>query len=506
MPQASVFVADTDNHVIRAIASDGTVSTLAGAAGAAGSADGLGGAARFNRAVRHRGRTRMGAVFVTDQGSHTLRSISPGGVVDYARRRGGQRRQRRRRGRRGALQRARRNRVRRGRNGLPRGPRQPHDPRDHGRRHGVDARRHRGHRRQRGRRTARPARFDHPTGVCLHPLTGDLLVADRGNRRVRRRHRRRRGVDAAGDRRRARRSFADPVGVAVDANGDVFVANESAHHSDPGARPRARRARSPAPPARRATSTAPASTARLFLPRSLAAGALGTLVVADSGSHSVRLITYEATASECAGAAIVAESAGQVVMSGQTATVSVTASGTPPLAYQWYAGQPGDTSSPIAGATAASYATGPLAADADGVGAGDERAAAATTAARSRSRCAPTRSRRRRPRSRTPAAPARSTSITDAPCPWTATASADWVTFPAGARAPARRRSPTRWRPTRARRARATITVAGQTHTVTQALLPRYLVSSVAHAPGASAARSGAPTSRSSTAAPPRPS
>jgi sugar lactone lactonase YvrE len=44
----TVYVADSSNHTIRAIAPDGTVTTLAGLAGAPGRSDGVGAAARFN--------------------------------------------------------------------------------------------------------------------------------------------------------------------------------------------------------------------------------------------------------------------------------------------------------------------------------------------------------------------------------------------------------------------------------------------------------------------------
>jgi DNA/RNA endonuclease G (NUC1) len=47
----------------------------------------------------------------------------------------------------------------------------------------------------------------------------------------------------------------------------------------------------------------------------------------------------------------------QTINSGTTATMSVTASGTAPLTYQWYVGNSGDTTSPIGGATANSYTT-----------------------------------------------------------------------------------------------------------------------------------------------------
>ena len=48
---------------------------------------------------------------------------------------------------------------------------------------------------------------------------------------------------------------------------------------------------------------------------------------------------------------------GQTIASGQSATFSVTASGTPPLAYQWYLGTTGDMTAPIAGATSSAFTT-----------------------------------------------------------------------------------------------------------------------------------------------------
>jgi poly(beta-D-mannuronate) lyase len=51
------------------------------------------------------------------------------------------------------------------------------------------------------------------------------------------------------------------------------------------------------------------------------------------------------------------------VISGNTATVSVTASGQSPLSYQWYFGESGDTSNPISGATDASFTTDAITAE-----------------------------------------------------------------------------------------------------------------------------------------------
>jgi len=76
----NVFVADTGNHLIRKITSDGIVSTLAGQAGSVGSTDANGGSARFNSpegiAVDDDGN-----VFVADTGNFTIRKINPAGEV-----------------------------------------------------------------------------------------------------------------------------------------------------------------------------------------------------------------------------------------------------------------------------------------------------------------------------------------------------------------------------------------------------------------------------------------
>lgn len=76
----NVYVADNENHTIRKIAPDGTVSTFAGAAGKSGTADGPGATARFcgPSGVAVDG---AGNVFVTDQGNHTIRKIAPTGDV-----------------------------------------------------------------------------------------------------------------------------------------------------------------------------------------------------------------------------------------------------------------------------------------------------------------------------------------------------------------------------------------------------------------------------------------
>ena len=76
----TVYVADTENHIMRKITSDGVVTTLAGTARKKGSVDGWGAAARFHSpagvAV-----DASGNVYVADNGNHTIRKITAAGEV-----------------------------------------------------------------------------------------------------------------------------------------------------------------------------------------------------------------------------------------------------------------------------------------------------------------------------------------------------------------------------------------------------------------------------------------
>lgn len=76
----NAYAADWGNHTIRKIAPDGTVTTFAGSAGQIGTADGTGASARFNgpRAVAA---APDGTIYVTDRENHTIRRILPSGVV-----------------------------------------------------------------------------------------------------------------------------------------------------------------------------------------------------------------------------------------------------------------------------------------------------------------------------------------------------------------------------------------------------------------------------------------
>jgi len=76
----TLYVADNSNHTIRKVTSGGVVTTLAGTPATPGSADGTGSAARFDfpngLAV-----DRAGTLYVADTANHTIRKITPAGVV-----------------------------------------------------------------------------------------------------------------------------------------------------------------------------------------------------------------------------------------------------------------------------------------------------------------------------------------------------------------------------------------------------------------------------------------
>lgn len=74
------YVADSANHLIRRIDPSGTVTRLAGQPGIPGSADGSGSAARFSDA-RKIVADGAGNVYVADTWNHTIRKITPAGLV-----------------------------------------------------------------------------------------------------------------------------------------------------------------------------------------------------------------------------------------------------------------------------------------------------------------------------------------------------------------------------------------------------------------------------------------
>ena len=76
----NIYVADTWAHTIRKITPAGVVTTLAGTGGLSGSADLTGPAARFN-SPQGISVAADGNVYVADTGNHTIRRITPAGAV-----------------------------------------------------------------------------------------------------------------------------------------------------------------------------------------------------------------------------------------------------------------------------------------------------------------------------------------------------------------------------------------------------------------------------------------
>lgn len=75
-----VYIADSSNDTIRKISTAGIVSTLAGLSNNSGSVDGTGGAARFN-SINGLAVGPNGVLYVADTNNHTIRKVTPAGVV-----------------------------------------------------------------------------------------------------------------------------------------------------------------------------------------------------------------------------------------------------------------------------------------------------------------------------------------------------------------------------------------------------------------------------------------
>jgi sugar lactone lactonase YvrE len=253
----TIYIADSGNHVIRKITPDGTVATVAGKAGEAGSADGIAGSARFNFPY---GITigPNNTLYVSDTYNHTIRSISPAGVVATLA-------------------------------GLA------------GTSGTADA-------------TGSNARFTFPGGIATD-TSGNLYIADINNHAIRKIGPGAVVTTLAGSKRSSgnadgfgtQASFQYPYGVTVDASGFVYVADTENHLIRKISAEGRVTTIAGAPPSDENAS--PGSKdgvgidARFNYPWGIAVDAIGNVFVADSSNRAIRKITPAAVVTTFAGSA-----------------------------------------------------------------------------------------------------------------------------------------------------------------------------------------------------------
>ncbi|MFY7819085.1 MAG: MBG domain-containing protein [Akkermansiaceae bacterium] len=246
------YIADTGNHTIRRIVAGGGVNTLAGAVGLSGSTDANGTSARFNSPA---GITVDAAknVYISDTMNHTIRKITSTGVVTTIA-------------------------------GSP----------------GVagffDA-------------TGSTARFQSPTGLVVDG-SGNLYVCDSDNHCIRRitaggvvtTIAGSPGISGNTNGTGNAARLNSPRGIAMDSQGVLFIADCGNHAI--------RRISSTGEVSTLAglagnfgTADATGTAARFHSPRGIAIDAGGNLFVADTGNHTIRKITSNAVVTTVAGMA-----------------------------------------------------------------------------------------------------------------------------------------------------------------------------------------------------------
>lgn len=260
-----IYVADTDNDTIRAIASSGAVTTAAGQAGRASTADGQGADARFDdpfaAAV-----DADGVVYVADSAAHVIRRITPDGAAStYA-----------------------------------------GSPGSFGSADGTGA----------------AARFYSPFGVAVD-AAGTVYVADSFNHTVRKitaggvvttlAGSAQSGGQTDGTGTAAR--FDQPFGIAVDGSGNVYVSDATANTirkitAAGVVSTLAGRARTPG------SADGTGTNAEFSVPYGVAVDTTGTVFVVDHGNHTIRRITSAGVVTTLAGTA---GSAGSTDGTGATA-------------------------------------------------------------------------------------------------------------------------------------------------------------------------------------------
>jgi len=248
----NVYVADSSNNTLRKITPAGLVTTFAGTAGAFGSTDATGAAARFNGPAGAAADS-AGNVYVADQQNHTLRKITPAGVVTTLA----------------------------GTAGVT---------------GSTDA-------------TGAAARFNSPLGVATDDA-GNVYVADFGNHTIRKitpagavtTLAGTAGVTGSTDATGAAARFSSPLGVATDSAGNVYVGdtnNNTVRKITPAGVVTTLAGTAGVTGSTDATGAA----ASFFAPLGVATDSAGNVYVADLGNHTLRKITPAGVVTTLAGTA-----------------------------------------------------------------------------------------------------------------------------------------------------------------------------------------------------------
>lgn len=272
----NLYVADTYNHTIRLITTTGTVTTVAGLAGNAGSVDGIGNAARFNFPS---GLAILGgSIYIADTSNHTIRRMLGTTVTTYA----------------GTV----------GTAGSLNG-------------NGTNS------------------RFNYPNGL-VGDNSGNLYVADSFNHVIRRISNFGDVTTFAGlpgsagstDGNSSLARFNQPVGIAIDGSGNLYVADTFSHiirKITPGADVTTLAGSA----GQTGSNDGVGNSARFFGPLAVAVDSSGNIYIADTRNHSIR----RTGSTSAPGIATQPQNRAGVV--GGSATFTVVATGVPSPSYQW---------------------------------------------------------------------------------------------------------------------------------------------------------------------------
>jgi hypothetical protein len=247
----TLYVADYGNSMIRKITSAGTVSTLAGTAGSSGSANGTGSAARFDQPFDVAADLNSGLVYVADSGNQLIRKITSAGVVTTL---AGQ---------------------------------------------AVTSGTNNG--------SGSTVRFNMPTGAAFD-VNGNMYIADYGNQVVRKMSPAgvvtslagMAGVTGTNNGTGTAARFNGPVGVAVDGSGNVYVA-EYANHAIRKITPAGVVTTLAGRPGTYGTNNGTGTAARFTNPVGVAVDTSGTVYVGDYGNNAIRKITPAGVVTTLAG-------------------------------------------------------------------------------------------------------------------------------------------------------------------------------------------------------------